>query len=91
MKFSIKKSRSKSGPEFEVSCRTYCKKQIAKLSPDNINKIRHDWRVPRDQWSHFGFYEEMTLDEAKSRGKQINAENKLEDEAIARSVMCPSK
>jgi integrase len=87
MKFSIKKSRTKTGPEFEVCCRTYAREEILKLCPENPDKSRHDWRVPRNQWSHFGFSEDMTFDEAKSRGQQINAQKKLDDEAVARSTM----
>lgn len=85
MKINIAKGRSKKGPEYEVIRRYRRREEIAKLCPDNPDKEMHDVRMPREDWEKFGFLFDMTIDEARERAKQLNAQEQLVQGEIAKA------
>jgi len=85
MNFYVAKGRYKTSP-FDVFLRTSRKEEIRKIYPNCPRKSRVDRRVPRKDWEKFGFYSTMTFEQARARGKQLNASKKLEKEAAARIV-----
>lgn len=86
MNFYVGKGRYKSS-SFDLFLRTSNKEEIKKHCPDKPNKTRLDIRVPKEDWEKYGFYTNMTLEQAKSRSKQLNNKKKLEKAANARTAI----
>lgn len=73
MGIRVRKGRSKSGPEFE-------------LALDKIERGKREFsRIPKEHWGRYGFLQDMTFEEAKAHGQQINAQDKLNQEIEARA------
>lgn len=61
----------KQSPHWKVQFITY-KKEDTKSS--NAQKPRKEWDLPLRRWNALGFKDTMTLEQARSRTKQINAQ-----------------
>ena len=89
LKFVIaKKKPTKNQPllNFKIKLRSYKKEDIEKqkqVNPEHkANSVERV--VPAYEWERYGFHAEMSIDEARERAKQLNTQQKLEDERRAR-------
>lgn len=67
-------SWKKSAPHWKVQYVSY-KKSDSQES--NAKKPRKEWEVDPDRWRALGFHKSMTIEEARARAKQINAQDFL--------------
>lgn len=87
-KFVVRKksSKKKKGPEFKVQLRTYRKDLIEehrKRHPSHKSQtVEKD--LPQAEWERYGFFTNMSLEEAQIRKDELNAQSKEEDEREAR-------
>lgn len=72
MGYYIRELKNKSQlPRWKIQFITY-KKEDTKTS--NAQKPRKEWDVPTRRWNSLGFKTSMSLEQAHSRAKQINAQ-----------------
>ncbi len=67
-------SWKKSSPNWKVQYVSYKK---ADSENSNAKKPRKEWDVHPDRWRALGFHKTMTIEEARTRAKQINAQDFL--------------
>lgn len=67
----------KSCPKWKVQFVSY-KKDDAYNS--TAKKPKKEWDVEKSKWRSLGFHSLMTLDEAKTRAKQVNAQSFLKEQ-----------
>ena len=64
----------KSDPRWKVQFVSYKSKDTKN---SNAVKAKKEWDVDPDRWRSLGFHKLMTLDEAKVRARQLNAQDFL--------------
>lgn len=67
-------SWKKSAPNWKVQYVSYKK---ADSQDSNAKKPKKEWDVNPDRWRALGFHKSMTIEEARARAKQINAQDFL--------------
>ena len=72
MGYYIRELKNKSQlPHWKIQFITYKK---AETQNSNAQKPRKEWDVPTRRWNSLGFKDSMTLEQARCRAKQINAQ-----------------
>ncbi len=61
----------KSSPQWKVQFISFKKSDTQK---SKAKKPKREWDIPKARWISLGFSMSMTIDEAKSRAKQLNAQ-----------------
>lgn len=67
----------KSSPQWKVQFISYKKEDI---KDSTANKPKKEWDVDKQRWRSLGFHLLMTLDEAKVRARQLNAQRFLKEQ-----------
>lgn len=70
----------KSSPKWKVQFVSYKKMDI---KPEcRAKKPRREWNIPKARWQALGFNTFMTLEEARSRAKQLNDQQHLKRQEV---------
>jgi hypothetical protein len=64
----------KSPPQWKIQFLSYKKQDHVDSS---AKKPKKEWDVPKDRWRALGFHPSLTIEEARSRAKQLNAQASL--------------
>lgn len=67
----------KTEPKWKVQFVSYKKIHTDQLRNSKSKKPKKTWDVKKDRWKPLGFFEGMTIEEARVRAKQINIEEHL--------------
>jgi len=85
MRFVIKSLKTKkSDPKWKVQLRSYKQEDIEKYGKPGQKSKTVERDLPKHEWERYGFMFNMSLEEAKEKAKQWNAQKKLDDERKAR-------
>ena len=65
-------SWKKSKPNWKVQFVSYKKEHINQIKNKNSKKPKKTWDISKSRWKSLGFYNDMSILEARARAKQLN-------------------
>ena len=82
MGFYIRELKNKNQlPHWKLQFITYKKSET---QTSNAQKPRKEWDISKKRWNSLGFKDSMTIDQARSRAKQINSQIEIKRQEARR-------